>query len=229
MEFITQVATEAWSALLEFDSSLGRVVGLTLTVSGLATLIGCLLGVPLGAFVVWGRFRGRAALRVAIGIGMGMPPVLVGLGFLILLWRSGPLGFLGLTFTPTAMVVAQVMLAAPIAAGVTIGALETFPPVVAEQLMALRVSTVHTIRLALIEGRRGVVSAVVAAFGRVIAEVGAVLVVGGNILDETRVLTTLIVQESRQGRFGVAVAAGVVLMFISLVVNVVLDRVRGRV
>ncbi len=228
MSFLGDVLREAFSALVGFGPELREVVGLTLVVSSLSTTIGCLLGIPLGVAVALGRFPGRAALRVLIGIGMGIPPVLVGLVLLLLLWRTGPFGGLGLTFTPAAMVVAQVVLATPVAAGVTLGSVEALPETAREQLAALGLSFPQASRLAILESRAGVVSAVVAAFGRVIAEVGAVLVVGGNILGETRVLTTLIVQESRQGRFGFALAAGFVLLVISLVANVGFDRLRRR-
>ncbi len=226
MSFLADVFREAWSALVGFGPELRQVVGLTLVVSSLSTVIGCAIGIPAGVGVALGRFRGRSALRVLIGVGMGVPPVLVGLVFLLLLWRSGPLGNLALTFTPTAMVAAQVVLAAPVAAGVALGSVEALPEAAREQLAALRLPFRQAARLAVVETRTGIVSAVVAAFGRVIAEVGAVLVVGGNILGETRVLTTLIVQESRQGRFGFALAAGVVLLGISLVANVGFDRLR---
>lgn len=228
MSFLGEVLAEAWRALTGFGPELREVIVLTLAVSGLSTLIGCLLGVPLGTGVALGRFRGRGLVRVLIGVGMGLPPVLVGLVLLTLFWRSGPLGALGLTFTPTAMVIAQVALAAPVAAGVTLAAIEDLPSAAREQMRVMELGLVKTGRLALGEVRAGLGAAVVAAFGRVIAEVGAVLVVGGNILGETRVLTTLIVQESRQGRFGFAFAAGAVLLLISLAANLALDRIRPR-
>jgi tungstate transport system permease protein len=157
---------------------------------------------------------------------MGLPPVLVGLVLLLLLWRAGPFGGLGLTFTPTAMVIAQTVLAGPVAAGVTLAAVEGLPESAREQLAAMRLPYLTGARLSLVETRSGVVAAAVAAFGRVIGEVGAVLVIGGNILGETRVLTTLIVQESRQGRFGIAIAAGIVLLLLALAVNVGFERLR---
>jgi tungstate transport system permease protein len=163
-------------------------------------------------------------IRLGVNVGMGLPPVLVGLFLLLLFWDQGPLGGLGLVFTPTAMVVAQFLLAVPIAAGVTAGAVSGMPPAALEQLDALGLGRWMRGRVAAVEAGSGVAAAVVASFGRVIAEVGAVLIIGGNILDETRVLTTLIVQEARQARFGAAVAAGIVLLVLSLAVNLALSR-----
>lgn len=228
MAFLAEVLTEAWHALVSFDPALRQVVWLTLVVSGSATVVGVGLGVPLGVVLALGRFRGRRLLRLAVDIGMGIPPVLAGLVLLLLVWRSGPLGSLGLAFTPVAMIVAQVVLAVPIAAGVTAGAVGGLPPAALEQLRALDLPPLTRGAVAVREARSGVTASVAAAFGRVVSEVGAVLVVGGNILGETRVLTTVIVQEARQARFGTAVAAGVVLVAISLVANLALSMLEHR-
>lgn len=228
MDFIGRVLGDAIDNLIHFGPQLTGVLGLTLGVSLLATLVGVVMGVPLGVALALGRFPGRGALRTLVHVGMGIPPVLVGLFLLLLFWDNGPLGGLNLVFTPVAMVVAQVLLATPIAAGVTAGAVGGLPPAALEQLDALRLRRVARGRVVLAEARSGVAAAVVAAFGRVIAEVGAVLIIGGNILGETQVLTTLIVQESRQAQFGPAVAAGIVLLLISLVVNLALGRLGQR-
>ena len=227
MEFLWEVLTDAVRSLTKIDPQLWIVVALTLVVSAASTLIGVVLGVPLGAALALGRFRGRGALRLAVSVGMGFPPVLAGLLLLLVFWRSGPLGGLGLIFTPAAMVVAQVVLATPIAAGVTAGSIRGLGAAAVEQLAALRLSRIARGVVAIREARAGVAAAVAACFGRVVAEVGAVLVVGGNIVGETRVLTTLIVEESRQARFGAAVAAGTVLLVISVVVNIAVDRLGG--
>lgn len=228
MEFIGQVLSDAFDALAEFGPELGEVLGLTLALSLIATAVGVLVGVPLGTSLALGRYPGRGILRTLVNVGMGIPPVLVGLGLLLVFWDSGPFGSLGLVFTPAAMVIAQIFLALPIAAGVTAGAVNGMPPQAREQLEALRLPFVTRARVAVSEARAGVGAAVVASFGRVIAEVGAVLIIGGNIAGETRVLTTLIVQESRQAQFGAAVAAGIVLLALSLVVNLVLGRLGQR-
>lgn len=224
MEFLGQVLNDAWGALIDFGPDLRGVIMLTLLVSGIATILGVVIGVPLGTALGLQRFPGSRLLTTAVNVGMGVPPVLVGLLFLILFWNTGPLGSLGLVFTPAAMVLAQVALAVPVAAGVTRGAIQGLAPEAFEQMQALKLDLPTKSRLAIVEAGSGVGAAVVAAFGRVISEVGAVLIVGGNILGETRVLTTLIVQESRQAQFGLAIAAGVVLLVISLAVNLMLAR-----
>ena len=227
MEFLGGVVSDALEALASFGSGLGEVLALTLVVSLIATILGVAVGVPLGISLALGRYRGRRGLDLVVSVGMGIPPVLVGLFLLLLFWNEGPFGGLGLVFTPTAMVIAQFLLAVPIAAGVTAGAVRSLPASALEQIDALKLGPWLKARVAVAEVGAGVAAAAAAAFGRVISEVGAVLIIGGNILGETRVLTTLIVQESRQARFGSAVAAGVVLLLLSLVVNVALSR-RGQ-
>jgi len=224
MEFIGGVLADAWDALVTFGPELRGVLGLTLLLSLVATGVGVVVGVPLGVAIALGRFRGKGFARVLVNVGMGIPPVLAGLFLLLIFWNTGPLGGLGLVFTPTAMVVAQILLAVPIAAGVTAGAVGGLPPQALEQLEALRLPRWPRGKVAVREAGTGVAAAVVASFGRVISEVGAVLVIGGNIAGETRVLTTLIVQESRQANFGAAVAAGIVLLLLSLMVNLLLSR-----
>lgn len=224
MEFLGEVIGDALNAFSEFGPELLEVIALTLAVSGISTVLGVVVGIPLGTILALERFPGSALLRMVVNVGMGIPPVLVGLFVLLLFWNAGPFGSLGLVFTPGAMVIAQVALAVPVAAGVTRGAVGGLPAEVIEEIDALGLPATMRYRLAVGEARSGVGAAVVAAFGRVISEVGAVLIVGGNILGETRVLTTLIVQESRQARFGIAIAAGVVLLTISLVVNLSLGR-----
>jgi len=198
---------------------LREVLWLTLMVSLVATAIGVVVGVPLGTALGLGRFRGRTPLLVAVNTGMGLPPVLAGLLILLLLWSDGPLGSFGILFTPQAMVLAQSLLAIPIAAGVTAGAVGGLSPVAREQLTALGLRRTSAGWIAVREAWPGVAAAVAAAFGRVVSEVGAVLVVGGNIQGETRVLTTAIVEEARQAQFGAALALGIVLMVLALVIN----------
>lgn len=228
MSFLAEVIRQAVEIIGRFGAELQAVVWLTLIVSGVATLLGVLAGVPLGAALGLGRFRGRKLLLAAVNTGMGIPPVLAGLLLLLLLWGEGPLGSWGLIFTPAAMVIAQTLLAIPIAAGVTSGAIRGLSRDAHEQLAALRLSNVRRGKVALREAWPGVVAAVAAAFGRVVSEVGAVLIIGGNIRGETRVLTTAIVQEARQARFGEALALGIVLMAIALVVNVSLTWLQER-
>lgn len=221
MMHIAQTATS-------FASDLWPVLGLTILVSGMATILGSAVGVPLGAALGLGSFRGRGALQAAVNTGMGIPPVLAGLLLLLVLWRDGPLGSMGLLFTPTAMIIAQTLLAIPIAAGVTAAALEALPSGAHEQLVALDLPPLRRGLVGLSEARAGVLAAVAAAFGRVVSEVGAVLIVGGNIKGETRVLTTAIVQEARQANFDEAIALGIVLLIMALIVNGLLTWVQLR-
>lgn len=226
MDFLLEVLSDALGALFGFGSELRRILGLTLVVSLSATVLGVVAGVPLGTWIALGRSRVRSAWLVAVNIGMGVPPVLAGLALLLVLWDAGPLGGLGLLFTPAAMVAAQTLLAIPIAAGVTAGAIKGLPRSAGEQLAALRLSGLQRGRLVLVEVWPGVVGAVAAAFGRVVSEVGAVLIVGGNIVGETRVLTTAIVQETRQSNFGDALALGIVLILVAAAVNGFLTRMQ---
>lgn len=228
MAFLGDVLAEALALLAAFGSELRAVLGLTLVVSGAATVIGAAIGVPLGVALGAGRFRGRGTLTALVNTGMGMPPVLAGLLLLLLLWSEGPLGAWGMLFTPGAMVAAQALLAIPIAAGITAGSVRALPPDARHHVAALGVGRWRSGVLLAGEAWPGVVAAVAAAFGRVISEVGAVLVVGGNIQGETRVLTTAIVQEARQADFGAALALGVLLLILALSVNAVLTWLQLR-
>lgn len=228
MEFLIDVFGEAVDFLRESAGELGAVVGLTMLVSGVATVVAVALGVPLGITLGLGRFRGRKLLLTLVNVGMGIPPVLVGLIVLMLLWSDGPLGSLEILFTPTAMVAVQIVLALPIAAGVTAGAVSSLSPDAVEQISALRLGVVRRGVVVARETWPGVTAAVAASFGRVVSEVGAVLIVGGNIKGETRVLTTAIVQEARQTRFGAALALGVVLLIIAFIVTGSLTWLQSR-
>lgn len=219
MSFIVDVIADGFRSLFSLGADVRDVVLLTLAVSVTATVIASVVGIPLGVALSTARFRGRQLVMTLVNVGMGIPPVLAGLLVLLLLWGEGPFGSLDLLFTPAAMVIVQVVLALPIAIGVTVAAVSNVPRDALEQLRALDLPRLERGRLLAVEARAGVFGAVAAAFGRVISEVGAVLIVGGNIAGETRVLTTAIVQESRQARFGAAVALGLVLLALSLVVN----------
>lgn len=219
MEFIVDVLGDAIAYVADFGPELRRITALTMAVSGTATIIGVVVGVPLGVALGLGRFRGRGLLHLAVNTGMGMPPVLAGLLILLLLWNDGPLGAWELLFTPGAMVLAQSLLAIPIAAGVTAGGIRALAPDTVEQLRALRLTRPRLGWAAAGEAWPAVAAALAAAFGRVVAEVGAVLIVGGNIEGETRVLTTAIVQEARQTDFAAALGLGLVLLIIALAVN----------
>lgn len=227
MDFLAGLLSDAVRELFGFGGELRRILFLTLAVAGSATLIGILLGIPLGAWLALTRHRFRNVIDVVVNAGMGVPPVLAGLLILILLWNDGPLGSLELVFTPIAMIGAQALLAVPIAAGITAGAIRGLGSAANEQLFALALSGPQRALVAAREAFPGVVAAVAAAFGRVVSEVGAVLIVGGNIEGETQVLTTAIVQQARQAHFDSALALGMVLLMIVLLVNVALGRLRA--
>ncbi|NNC76226.1 MAG: ABC transporter permease [Acidimicrobiia bacterium] len=226
MEFLGEVIGDVVDFFATAGSELWEVIGLTFAVSGTATVIGAAIGIPLGVALGIGTFRGRSFTQAVVNTGMAIPPVLAGLVVLLLVWGDGPGGALDLVFTPAAMITAQTLLAVPIAAGVTAAAIRSLSPDAHEQLVALRLPAAVRGRLVVKEAWPGVAAAVAAAFGRVLAEVGAVLVVGGNIRGETRVLTTAIVQEARQARFGAALALGIVLLVIAFAVNLVLIRLQ---
>jgi tungstate transport system permease protein len=228
MEYLWNVLVDACAYLRDFGPDLRSIIALTLAVSLAATAIGAGFGIPFGVWLARATFRGRSIVMWSVNVGMGLPPVLAGLFVLLLLWGDGPLGRLDLLFTPAAMVLVQSVLAFPIAVGVTVAAVSGLSPAAIEQIAALRLPTLRRFWLIVSEARPGVIAAIAAAFGRVIAEVGAVLIVGGNIAGETRVLTTAIVQESRQARFGAAVGLGVVLLLISVLVNGLLTWLQER-
>jgi tungstate transport system permease protein len=204
------------------------IVWLTLRVTGAALLLAALPGVPLGAWLGLARFRGRRAVAALVYTGMGLPPVVVGLAVYLLLSRSGPLGSLGWLFTPTAMVLAQAVIALPVVAGITLSAVSAVPPEVLTQVRALGASRWQARRAVLREARAGVAVALAAAFGRAVAEVGAALMVGGNVQGHTRVLTTAIVLETGKGEFALALALAGWLLALALAVNVALLALQGR-
>jgi tungstate transport system permease protein len=214
--------------LAEFERpELLQIVALTLRVTGAALLIATVAGVPLGAGLGLVRFRGLRLITLALYTGMGLPPVVVGLFVYVLLSRSGPLGALGWLFTPAAMIVAQAVIAFPLVAGLTMSAVAGVDPSVREQVVALGAARWQVAWAVLREARIGVTAAIVAAFGGVISEVGAVMLVGGNIEGRTRVLTTAIVLYTRQGDFATAMALGVALIAIAFAANAMLLRLQG--
>jgi len=210
------------------DPELWSVIGLTLRVTGSALVLSTLLGIPLGVWLGLTSFAGKRLLSAVVYTGMGLPPVVVGLAVYMLLSRSGPLAGLGWLFTPQAMVLAQTVIALPLVTGLTMGAVAAVPPDLVLQVRSLG-ATPWQVRWAVLrEVRAGVLFAVLAAFGRIISEVGAALMVGGNIEGQTRVLTTAIVLETGKGEFGLALALGGWLLGLALLVNVAALRLQGR-
>ena len=209
------------------DAHLTGIVALSLKVSFGATLLACLVGLPFGALLAVGRFPGRRVLIVLTNGLMGLPPVVVGLLVYLLLSRAGPLGSLGLLFSPTAMVIAQTVLITPIIAALTRQTLEKEWREYREQLRSLGASRIRAARTLLWDGRFALTTAALAGFGRAIAEVGAVMIVGGNIDGVTRVMTTTIALETSKGDLPLALALGAVLISVVLAINALAYAVRG--
>jgi len=209
----------------------GDLIGITLLslmVSGLATGLSLLIGLPLGTWLALSRFRSRGLVLSVVNTGMALPPVVVGLFVAFTLWRSGPLGDLGLIYTPSAMVIAEVIIATPVILGLTVAALGQLDPRLRLQLMGLGASRWQTVWWLWREARLPLLAALMAGFGSVISEVGAAMMVGGNIANQTRVLTTAIVLEVSRGEFAHAVALGVVLLALAFLVNGVLTWAQQR-
>ena len=203
-----------------------EIIGRSLRISLTATALALLLGLPVGAALAFGRFRGRRIALALVNTGMGVPPVVAGLVVTILLWRSGPLGALGLLYTPTAMVIAQTAIALPLVAGFSTAALQHVDPDFRLQMQALGAGRLRSLWTVAVEARLPLLAAAMAGFGAVISEVGAALMVGGNIAGQTRVLTTAAVLEASKGAFALALAFGIILLVIAFAVNLVLTAVQ---
>jgi tungstate transport system permease protein len=210
------------------DPELWSVVWLTLRVTCAALLVSAALGIPLGTWLGLARFRGKPVVTALVHTGMGLPPVVVGLAFYLLLSRSGLLGPLGWLFTPRAMILAQAVIAFPLIMGITMTAVTAVPAELFAQVRSLGASRVQANWAVLREARAGVLVALAAGFGRIISEVGAALMVGGNIQGHTQVLTTAIVQETSQGKFALALALAGWLLGLTLAVNVLILSLQGR-
>jgi len=205
--------------ILSLDADLMEIVALSLQVSLTAVVIACVLGLPLGALTAIGRFPGRVLVTVSLNALMGLPPVVVGLLVYITLSRSGPLGVLELLYTPSAMVIAQAVLVTPIIAALSRQVIEQLHEEYDEQFRSLCLTTWQSVVTLLWDARYSLLTVSLAGFGRAIAEVGAVIVVGGNIAHLTRVMTTAITLETSRGDIAFALALGLVLIVIALAVN----------
>ncbi len=213
--------------------ALTEIILLSLQVSGVALLFSTVIGIPLGAFMGLNRFAGRRLVIALLYTGMGFPPVVVGLFVYILLSRSGPLGTLGWSFipdlfTPGAMIIAQTIISFPLVAGFTMAAVMGVDPNLRQQVLSLGATTRQAVWAVLMEARVGVMVSIIGGFGGIISEVGAVMLVGGNIEGRTRVLTTAIVLETRKGNFDLALALGGVLLALSFIANVAMLRLQGK-
>jgi tungstate transport system permease protein len=217
---------EAFRLIVTFDAGLIEIVVLSLRVSVSAVVLAGLIGLPLGAVLAVARFPGRPVLVTLLNALMGLPPVVVGLLVYLLLSRAGPLGVLGLLYTPTAMIIAQMILVVPIIAAITRQVIEDMRVEYDEQLRVLGVGSVGMVRTLLWDARASLLTALLAGFGRAIAEVGAVIIVGGNIDHVTRVMTTAIALETSKGDLALALGLGFVLLVIAVGVNALVMGLR---
>lgn len=227
MHSFSSALFDAFALILDWDKALVEIIGLSLRVTLTAVAIACLIGLPLGAAVGAFRFPGRLPVSVLLNALMGLPPVVVGLTVYLLLSASGPLGVLGLLYTPAAMIIAQTVLVTPIVAALTRQVVEDLHREYAEQFASLGVGPLRRVGALLWDARFSLLTVALAGFGRAVAEVGAVIIVGGNINHVTRVMTTTIALETSKGNLDLALALGVVLLSLALVVNSAVMAVRA--
>lgn len=215
MELIWEGLVKAFQLLMALDPEVLEVTWLTLRVSGTATLVSVFIGVPLGAVLALGKFPGRNFLVSLANFGMGLPPVVVGLWVSIFLWRSGPFGAFNIIYTPLAIIIAQAVIASPIVTSFTLAAIQQINPRLRLQLLSLGANRLQMLWSLVKEARLGLLAAVMAGFGGVVSEVGASMMVGGNIKGVTRVLTTATVMEVNKGNFDVAIALSIILLLLA--------------
>ena len=228
MESILNSLSSAVSLILHLNPELLRIILLSLVVSGVALLIATSLGLPLGALLGLKRFPTRDLAISTVNTFMGLPPVVVGLFLYLLLSRRGPLGFMGLLYSPSAMIIAQTILAIPIVTALCHSAIVGVDPIIRQAARTLGATPAQETLAVIREARYGILSALLAAFGRVMAEVGSILIVGGNIAGYTRVMTTTIALETDKGNFELALALGIILLAISFIVNAALHAVQRK-
>ena len=228
MDLIWEGLRKALELLLRLDPEVLGITLLSLKVSGIATLLSVVLGLGAAVLVALNEFPGKRLVIALMNTGMGLPPVVVGLFVTVLLWRNGPLGFLGILYTPAAIILAQAVIATPIIAGLGLAALQHLPPGLRLQILALGATRTQMVGLLLWEARLPLLAAIMAGFGGVISEVGASIMVGGNLKGSTRVLTTATVMETSRGNFEVAFALSFILLILAFSVNAVLTHLQQR-
>ncbi len=228
MDLVVAGLRHALALLLGGDPEVWSILWRSLQVSGTATLLALALGIPAGATLALARFPGRTVLVSAVNTGMGLPPVVVGLFVTLLLWRRGPLGGWEILYTPAAIVIAQAIIASPIITGITLAAVQNVPEAFRLQLLGLGASRLQMVWVVLREARLPMLAAVMAGFGAVISEIGASMMVGGNIKGQTRVLTTAMVLETGKGNFEVAIALAILLLVLVFLVNWLLTGLQQR-
>jgi tungstate transport system permease protein len=228
MDLILDGIIQAFQLLIQGDREVINIALLSLGVSLAATTISLIVGIIAGVMIALTRFTGRRFLISLINTGMGAPPVVVGLIVSVFLWRNGPLGILHLMYTPWAMIIAQCLISLPIITGFTLASIQQIDPKLRLQILALGASRWQLLWLLVRDTRLPLLAAVMAGFGSIISEVGASMMVGGNITDQTRVLTTAIVMENSKGDFGLAIALGILLMILVYVVNLILTGIQQQ-
>ena len=228
MDLILEGIKKAFLLLITLDPEVMGITLLSLEVSGTATLISLLIGISTGTAVALSEFPGRKILVSLINTGMGLPPVVVGLFVTIFLWRNGPLGFLEVLYTPTAMIIAQAIIATPIVMGISLAAIQALPKNLRLQILALGATRLQMVWILIKEAKLPLLAGVMAGFSGVISEVGASIMVGGNIRGYSRVLTTATVMETSRGNFDIAIALGIILLLMAYFINLVLTQIQQR-
>jgi tungstate transport system permease protein len=228
MDLILEGIKKAFFLLITLDAEVFNITLLSLRVSGTATLLSLLIGISTGTAVALSQFPGRKLVVSLINTGMGLPPVVVGLFVTIFLWRNGPLGFLGILYTPAAMILAQAIIATPIVMGITLAAIQALPKNLRLQILALGATRIQMVWILVKEAKLPLLAGVMAGFGGVISEVGASIMVGGNIKGYSRVLTTATVMETSRGNFEVAIALGIILLLLAYFINLILTHIQQR-
>ncbi|HYA14252.1 MAG TPA: ABC transporter permease [Syntrophales bacterium] len=228
MDIIVDGIKQAFILLFTLDPEVLGITWLSLEVSGIATLISLVIGISVGTAIALIQFPGRKIIISLINTGMGLPPVVVGLFVTMFLWRNGPFGFLEILYTPTAIIIAQAVIATPIVMGISLAAIQHLPANLRLQILALGATRVQMVWILVKEARLPLLAAIMAGFGGVISEVGASIMVGGNIKGYTRVLTTATVMETSKGNFDIAMALGIILLLLAFLVNLILTQIQQR-
>jgi tungstate transport system permease protein len=228
MDLIVDGIREALRLILSGDHEVLAVTWLSLKISGLATLLSLGIGIGAGTALALAEFPGKRLVAALVNTGMGLPPVVVGLFVTIMLWRSGPFGSWELLYTPAAMIIAQAVIATPIVTGISLAAIQSLPANLRLQILALGASRPQMVLLLIREARLPLLAAVMAGFGGVISEVGASIMVGGNIKGQTRVLTTATVMETGKGNFDSAIALSLILLLLTFLVNLLLTVIQQK-
>jgi len=228
VDIIVEGIKQAFILLFTLDPEVLGITWLSLKVSGTATFISLFIGISIGTTVALTKFPGRRFVVSLINTGMGLPPVVVGLFVTIFLWRNGPFGFLEILYTPTAIIIAQTVIATPIVMGISLAAIQQLPANLRLQILALGATRLQMVWILVKEAKLPLLAAVMAGFGGVISEVGASIMVGGNIKGFSRVLTTATVMETSKGNFDIAMALSIILLLLAFMINAILTHVQQR-